>query len=248
MTFKSKEILKALEGHYTPTGLFALKQAHAGFRFYQSQIIECDKAMQDTLEEINKDNNTAYDTKGRKKIKHNPPKIEGLAGHLLKILDGKDGTVLPGITDYIVLRLLTELGPDLSKWTTEKHFVSWLGLAPGQNHSGKKKKNAKKHSPKAGNIFRLAAQSILYSNKLALGEFGRRIRARKGPGVAVKATARKLAVQYWRLMVKGQDYVEKGIDNYHEQLLERKKRSAQRLKKEIFQMEKNLSLNDTYVL
>ena len=54
-------------------------------------------------------------------------------------------------------------------------------------------------------------QSLIESKKIALGAFGRRLKAKRGPGIAVKATARKLAVFYWRLIVKGLDYTEKGI-------------------------------------
>ena len=53
---------------------------------------------------------------------------------------------------------------------------------------------------------------------MTLGAFGRRLKAKRGPGIAVKSTARKLAVLYWRLMVKGLDYAEKGIKNYEEKM------------------------------
>jgi transposase len=136
-----------------------------------------------------------------------------MGNYLLAAFNGKDATVLPGITDYNRMQLLAEIGTDLSQWKTEKHFTSWLGLAPKQNHSGKKKKNYKpKGAPKAGLIFRQAAASIINSKNIALGAFGRKIRAKKGPMTANKAVARKLAVLYWRLFVKGLDYVEKGIE------------------------------------
>ena len=138
---------------------------------------------------------------------------------MLEIFGGRDATQLSGITDYTWLQLYTELGNDLTKWMSAKRFTSWLGLAPGQNHSGKKKKNKrKKGHPKAGQIFRQIAQGLIESKKIALGEFGRRIKGRRGPGVAVKAVARKLAVLYWRMMVKGLDYVEKGIQVYEERM------------------------------
>lgn len=126
---------------------------------------------------------------------------------------------MPGITDYSWLQLYAELGSDLSKWPTEEQLTSWLGVAPGQSHSGKKKKNKRrKHNPKAGQIFRQLAQSLIESKNIALGAFGRRIKSKRGPAVAVKAVARKLAVLYWRLMVKGMDYTEKGIKNYEEKM------------------------------
>ena len=101
------------------------------------------------------------------------------------------------------MQLLAETGSDLTKWPSDKHFTSWLGLSPGQNNSGKKRRNAKKKGhPIAGQIFRTIAQSIINSKNIALGSFGRRLRGRKGPKIAIKAMARKLASLYWRVNAK----------------------------------------------
>ncbi|WP_053225130.1 IS110 family RNA-guided transposase [Roseivirga seohaensis] len=218
---KAHLVLKALEGHYTEGGLFALQQAYQGYMFYQQQMGACDFKIQQTMEKINfSDQNDAAkkeleSDKGRKPVRHNKPQIDHLGGHLLKIFSGKDATHLPGITDYTWLQLYSETGSDLYKWPTEKHFTSWLGLAPGQHQSGKQRKNRnKKYRPKAGQIFRQISQSLIESKKIALGAFGRKLKSKRGPGIAIKATARKLAILYWRLMVKGLDYTEKGIKDY----------------------------------
>jgi len=72
------------------------------------------------------------------------------------------------------LQLLSEIGGDLSTWPTEKHFTSWLGLAPGQHWSGKTNRNKrKKWHPKAGQIFRKIAHGLINSENLAIGSFGR---------------------------------------------------------------------------
>ncbi|MDD7884710.1 IS110 family transposase [Flavivirga sp. 57AJ16] len=222
---KADLVLKALNGHYTEAGLFALKQACQGYTFYQQQIAQCDQKLQEAMEQINDYHNDAnaqkkiQTSKARKPIRHNKPRIDHLGGHLLQIFTGRDATDLPGITDYTWLQLYAETGKDLQKWKTEKHFTSWLGLAPGQHESGKMKKRVtKKHRPKAGQIFRQIAQSLIESKKIALGAFGRRLKAKRGPGIAIKATARKLAELYWRLMVKGLDYTEKGIKAYEEKV------------------------------
>jgi transposase len=229
---KSEEILKALEGFYTAQGLFALKQAYNAYLFYEQQIAECDGEISNILVQLNKVDSGAKPLK-RKSIRHHKPGIKDFGNHMLHLFDGRDATILPGITDYTWFQLYTEVGTDLTKWKTEKHFTSWAGLSPGQNHSGKKKKNAKKGRPKVGQIFRQIAQSLITSKKIALGAFGRRIRARKGPGIAIKAIARKLAVQYWRLMVKGIDYLEKGVEQYEQILLLQKQNSLKRLAKEL---------------
>ena len=229
---KSEEILKALEGYYTSQGLFAIKQAYNAYLFYQQQITECDNEILKILIQLNKVDSSGKPLK-RKPIRHNSPGIKHFGNHMLHLFEGRDATILPGITDYSWFQLYTEIGTDLTKWQTEKHFTSWLGISPGQNHSGKKKKNVRKGYPKAGQIFRQIAQSLLNSKQIALGAFGRRIRARKGTGIAIKAIARKLAVQYWRLMVKGIDYVEKGVEKYEQILLLQKQKSFKRLAKEL---------------
>ncbi len=112
---------------------------------------------------------------------------------------------------------MSELGNDISRWPTEKHFTSWLGLAPGQNRSGKINKRTKKRSStKAGQVFKQAAQTLLISKHIALGAFAKRIKAKRGPAIAIKATARKLAVMYYNLMKYGADYVEAGTKKYEE--------------------------------
>ena len=228
---KSTEVLKALEGYYTQAGLFALRQAYNAYKFYQQQIRDCDTEIQNVLDQIN--GNDPFEAGSRKPIRHNPPKIENLGGHLLKIFGSRDASVMPGITDYTWLQLYSEVGNDLSRWQTEKHFTSWLGLSPGQNYSGKKRKNARKGRPKAGQIFRQMAQSLMNSKKIALGAFCRRLKSRKGPAIAVKATARKIAAQYWRLMVKGASYVEHGVAKYEEQILRQKRKYLNKLALEL---------------
>lgn len=230
--YKSEQILKALEGFYTPQGIFALKQASDAYMFYQKQISDCDIEISKILVKLNPVNTNGKPIK-RKPIRHHAPNIKNFGNHMLYLFNGKDATMLSGITDYSWFQIYTEIGSDLSKWPTEKHFTSWLALSPGQNHSGKKKLNAKKGHPKAGQIFRQIAQSLIVSKNIALGAFGRRIRARKGPGIAIKAIARKLAIQFWRLMVKGSDFVEKGVENYERILLQQKQKALKRMAKEL---------------
>jgi len=170
----------------------------------------------------------------RKPVRHNKPNVKNMGANLINIFDGKDATVISGITDYTWMQLLSEVGNDLSRWKSEKHFTSWLGLAPGQHWSGKMKRNKRKFGhPKAGQIFRQIAQGLITSKKIALGAFGRRIRSKKGPAKAIKAMARKLAEIYWRVMVKGVEYAEQGIEKYEEKLLVQKQKSVRRLAAEL---------------
>lgn len=232
---KKKElVLKALEGRYTEAGLFELKQAYQGYKFYLQQVNECDKRINVVINRIGKSGAGQESKKKRKAVRHHKPNVENLGPNLLNIFDGKDATLISGITDYTWMQLLAETGPDLTRWPSEKHFTSWLGLSPGQHRSGKMRRNArKKGRPKAGQIFRIIAQGLINSKDVAIGSFGRRLRGRKGPKIAIKAMARKLAVLYWRVMVNGLDYAEKGIQHYEEQILLNKMKSVHRLAKEL---------------
>lgn len=224
---KKDAVLKSLKGHYSENHLFALKQAVECYDFYQEKIAECDKQIEQSLIKINPNPNDddSYKDMKRKPIRHNKPDIKNLGQHLLNIFEGRDATLLPGFSDYNWLQALSEIGTDLSKWPTQKHFTSWLALAPKQHNSGKKKRNYKtKGAPKAGLIFRQAAAGLLNSKNIALGDFGRKLRGKKGSLIAIKAMARKLAELYYKLMTKGLDYVEKGIHAYNQKMIEQKQR------------------------
>ena len=232
---KKEWVLKSLKGYYTEAALFQLKQAVKCYDFYGEQISNCDSKLEEVLKKMHQDKpKSLKPINARKAIRHHKPNIENMGDHMLAIFQGKDATVLPGITDYNWMQLLSEVGTDLNKWKSEKHFTSWLGLAPKQHNSGKKNRNYKvKGTPKAGLIFKQAAVGLLNSKHIALGAFGRKIRSKKGGLVAIKAVARKLAELYWKLFVKGLEYVENGIQKYQEKMLLNKQRSVTRMAREL---------------
>jgi len=81
----------------------------------------------------------------------------------------------------------------------------------------------------------MMAQCLARSKDIALGGFYRRMSARRGGLVATMALARKLAAWFWRVMVKGDDFVEQGIAHYEAQVLQTKQRALKRLAKELGQ-------------
>jgi hypothetical protein len=163
----------------------------------------------------------------------NAPDIADLRQILAQICDAKDLTTLPALTEYGVLQLIGEVGTDLTKWPTEKHFTSWLGLASGSAQSGKRKGRVKRRRNRAGQIFCVIARSLARSKDIALGGFYRRLAARRGGLVANKALARKLATLFWRVMVKGLDFVEAGVARYEAKVLETKHRTLQRMARQL---------------
>lgn len=214
---KREEVLKSLNGNYRPEYLFMLQHAYRGWDFYNELIAECDSTIEFWLKKNNKSKPEFNNEKPTKQIRHHKPKIENFHGQILKLMDGKDVSQLPGLTDYSVIRLVAEVGLSLKEWKNYKRFVSWLGLSPKRRDSGKMKRRYKgKQNTIAGQIFKEAAQSLLNSKSIGLGSFARKIRARKGPQVAIKATARKLAILYYNAVTKGNDYVEIGVKRYDE--------------------------------
>jgi len=231
---KKDLVYKSLDGIYTKAGLFALKQAYDAYQFYLQQIQQCDAQINIVINRIGKSGEGQNLKNTRKAIRHHKPNVGDLGPNLLNIFGGKDATLISGITDYTWMQLLAETGSDLTKWPTEKHFTSWTGLSPGQNDSGKRKRNAKKKGrPAAGQIFRTIAQGLINSKDIALGAFGRRLRGRKGSGVAIKAVARKIAALYWRVAVKGLEYAENGVKKYEEQLIKQKFKTVMKLANEL---------------
>jgi hypothetical protein len=231
---KRKEVEKSLEGYYTEAGLFALKQAYDSYQFYQQQIALCDEEIEKQLKKLGGDKKDEDLEKKRKPIRHNKPKVKNLGANLIGLYKGYDPTVIEGMTDYSWLKLTAEIGYDLSKWKTEKNFTSWLGLAPGQNNSGKKKKPKKKRTiNSAGQVFKDMAFGLINNKNSAIGEFGRRIRSRKGGVIAIKAMARKLAILYWKLFIEGIEYVKQTTEDYKKKLRERKEKNIRKLAKDL---------------
>lgn len=218
---KGEAVLKALQGHYRNEHLFALKQALATWKYYNELIGQCDKEIELQLHCMTKDKEAVEVNNPRKPIRYHKPHIENLHQPLLQLSEGKDPINIAGITDYSFLQIMSEVGTDMSHWPTEKHFTSWLKVAPMKASSGNMSKRItmKRHN-NAGQLFRGIAQGILNSKHLALGSFGRRIRARRGSSVAIKAIARKIATYYYRVMTKGTAFVETGIEQYEQYLKE----------------------------
>lgn len=212
---KAERVVQSLQGLWQPEHLFALRQALTGWEFYQAQIRECDGAIEQVLHELSGPPSAA-DTPagGGKPGGSNTPRIEGLHQLLMQLCGGCDPTTLPGMADYSWLRVIGEVGTDLSRWPTEAHFTAWSGLAPGTSQSGKRRKNQPRQRNRLGRLFCDLARSVGNSADSAFGGFYRRLKARRGGLVANKALARKLAVMFWRMMVHGVHYVEQGLKKY----------------------------------
>ena len=209
------EIASALCGNWRKEQLFALRQALKLYEFYQRQLRECDAQIEACLRDLkDKSNGAALPPNGRR---HKPAKNEVRFGAraLLFRMAGVDLTQIEGISATTALVVLSELGPDLSAFPTEKHFVSWLGLCPQHRGSAGKifKRRVRRGANRAARALRLAAQGCHHAHN-ALGAFYRRIQARAGGPKALVATARKIAERVYRLLKFGQEYVRQSEQAY----------------------------------
>ena len=219
---KRAEVIASLKGNFRAEHIFALEQAVAAYQFYQQQILKCDKQIEALLEQFTEGKEVPPNIRKPKPIRHNPPKVKELHSKLMVITQGKDATTITGMNDKTLLEVIAATGLDLEKtWRTKKHFTSWMALCPNMHRSGKsnKKRKVKKHST-AGQSFLEAAMSIANSKYSALSSFYKRLQAKKGRRVALKATARKIAERYYDLMTKGIEYVEQGINLYEQKFKE----------------------------
>jgi transposase len=213
---KSEEqIALALEGTWRPEHLFELRQARELYRFHHQQITECDVQVEAELAKFSnragEKAQTAKPRKGRKKS--NNVRFDA-NGPLFKAL-GVDLTLIEGIDVGTALVILAEIGVDVSRFPTEKHFASWLRLCPPQNESNRTKRRLshRKATNRVTIALRLSAR-VVGRTMTPLGLFYRRIRSRIGGRGAVKATAHKLACLIYRMLKYGEEYVTQSMEEY----------------------------------
>jgi transposase len=211
------QIARALHGTWRKEHLFALKQAVQMHEFYQRQLRACDKEIEACLRGLaDKSNGATLPPSARRlQPRRNEPRFGARA--LLFRMAGIDLTVLEGVSETTALVVLSEIGTDLSRFPTEKNFVSWLGLCPQHRGSAGKifSRRVRRGANRAARALRMAAQGC-HRAKSALGAFYRRIQARCGGAKAVVATARKIAERVYRLLKYGQKYVAQAEHAYEE--------------------------------
>jgi len=224
------DIAKALTGNYQSEHLFALRQAVEGLDFYTTQLATCDAEIESHYAVFQPQVDLLEQPLPAEKRRHRPnhPTYD-LRTHLY-LITGVDLTAVNGIDVLLAQDILAEIGTDMSKWQTEKHFASWLGLAPNNKSSAGKvfSRHTRSTSNRAATAFRLAAQSV-HRSQSALGAFYRRIKAKHGAPVAITATAHKIARIVYHMLKHRAPYTDPGMDVYLDQQRQRALRSLHRL-------------------
>jgi transposase len=215
------DIAKALEGNWREEHLFTLKQAMALFDAYAEQLAACDRKLEEMLKALCPADSTGTPAQGRRASQSkNAPRFD--VRTWLFRLCGVDLTQINGINPTTALKVIAEVGPDLSRFKSAKQFAAWLGLCPGTKISGGKVLSgaSRRNANRAAQALRLAA-AALHKSQSALGAYFRRMAARLDHAKAVKATAHKLARLIYALLTKGTAYVDQGQDYYEERYRQR---------------------------
>lgn len=213
---KADRVKESLRGCWKQEQLFALRQALELWETYQQKIADCDRELERLLPQLAGPQPPTEGTGGSligpvalapaKSPGKNAPVIERFQELLARICGGRDATQIPGLSVYLVLQLISEVGTDMTRWPSEKHFVSWLGLAGGRKQSGKRKGRVKAHRNRAGRLLCAAARALAQSVDKALGGF-------------------------YRLLRHGLACVEKGLKNYEAKVMESETRLLSKLAK-----------------
>ena len=195
-----EDVKRSLQGVWKEENIFELEQSFEMYHLYRCKITDCDKRIENIILQKTGPQQNLNESK-KQYVKNNKNNLNFDATGMLQQITGTDVTEIFGINDSNALEILCETGFDMSKWPTEKHFTAWLNLAPNNKISGGKILSSRiaKKKNQAGQVFRLAAYAIQRSkNWLAL--FYHRIKSRSGTKTAITATARKIAVIFYKML------------------------------------------------
>ncbi|MBW7925629.1 MAG: IS110 family transposase [Burkholderiaceae bacterium] len=212
------DIVKALTGNWREEHLFVLRQALAMYDDIGKHLAECDAKLDALLQT----RAVARVDIGKAPRADSKARAEFEVRQALANWAGVDLTRINGLGVTVVMKLLSEIGPDVSRFASVKHFCSWLGLCPGTKISGGKvlSSGTKRSANRVRQALKLAAQALARSES-ALGAFYRRLCARMDKPRANTATAHKLARMVYFMLTRGEAFVDQGQQRYEEQQRQR---------------------------
>lgn len=230
------EMVEELTGNWREDHLFNLKEALAMYDFIQQRIGAYDVELQRQLATMALPQITTPAPEPRNLNKKKLMRARGQEP-LRQALYGMcatDLTAIDGISTSTAEIILSELGPNLTAFPSERHFVSFLKLSPKLAISGGKpisKRPKGTASTRVGAALRMSALT-LRNSQTAMGASYRRLARRKGANVAVFATARKLAIQVYRMLRYGAAYVDEGAQAYEKRFQDAQLRNCHNIAKQ----------------
>lgn len=216
-----EEIGKALTGTWREEHLFIIKQSLELYDFYTKQVEECDAEMDRMYAMLRPDWESGelkpLPQKKRNSHSKNAPKNKEEIRKHLKRISGVDLSVVDGMGVSLAQTVIMEVGTDMGKFPSEKHFCSWLGLAPRHEISGAKvlKNKTMKTKNRAGQAFRMAAQSVKRAD-CVFGSLYRRLKSRLDKAQATVATAHAIARVVYRMLKYKVEYEQISIEEYEQ--------------------------------
>jgi transposase len=210
----AQEITRALTGNWRDEHLFVLGQALAMYDDMARHLGECDAKLRALLSE-----------RGTSRVELGTPPRAGTRScaqfevrQALANWAGVDLTRINGLGVTVVMKLLSEIGPDLSRFATVKHFCSWLALCPATKISGGKvlSSGTRRSANRARQALKMAAMTLSHCDS-ALGAFYRRLCTRMDKPRANTAVAHKLARMVYFMLTRGEAFVDQGQQRYEEQ-------------------------------
>lgn len=209
-----EEVAQSLQGNWRAEHLFALRTAVNLYDAYHQEMLACDQQLEAMLAAMQRHTDEPP-AKKRTSTSRNAPRFDVRTA--LFQMTGIDLTAINGIDVNTALKVIAEIGVDLSRFKSAKHFASWLGLCPGTKISGGKTLSGKtkRTTNRAAQALRLAAAALRHSQS-ALGAYYRRMAARMDRAKAITATAHKLARIIYAMLTKGQAFVDQGEAVYEE--------------------------------
>jgi transposase len=226
-------IAQALHGSYRDEHLFELQQALELWQTYQDKLRALDRKIEEHLRVMKKRQELPpLPPKPRRKRKPNEPHFDVRTA--LYYVTGVDLTAIEGIDGTTALVVVSEIGTDMTRWPTVKHFASWLGLCPQVQKTGGRVRSSRTRpgSNRAADALRLGA-STLHRNRGAMGAFYRRLKSRLGAAKAVTATAHKMARIVYGALRYGREYAQRTQEEYEAQVRVRLLKSLKRRAKEL---------------
>jgi transposase len=226
-----EQVAKSLEGNWRADLLFVLQQEVDNYDHYQKQMAGCDEKLKLHLGSLAGQENTNSEATGspspaKQKAKKRSKKPKGNApafdlGSEVQRITGVDLTLIDGVDVMTAQTVLSEVGRDMSRWKSEGHFASWLGLCPDNRITGGKviNKGTRPVVQPLASALRMAASTLIKSESY-LGAQYRRLRTRLGAPKAITAMAHKLARIIYRMLKYGHGYVDRGMHFYEQQFRE----------------------------
>lgn len=214
----AEEVTRALTGNWREEHLFVLAQALAMYDHIARHLAECETKLQALLGKLGQ----CQIDLGKVPRAGSKLRAEFDVRQVMANWAGVDLTRINGLGATAVLKILSEIGTDLSRFANVKHFCSWLGLCPGTKISGGKvlASGTKRSANRARQALKMAAMSLSHSDS-ALGAFYRRLCARMDKPRANTAVAHKLARMVYFMLTRGEAFVDQGQQHYEEQQRQR---------------------------